>query len=114
MSFWGLKMANINFTPDAIDDMKKIKEYITEELSSEKSLINTIARIVKHIRKLADFPEIGSHLSSIINFEVPYRYLVCEKYIAFYIIDGDCVHIIRVLYHHRNFNKILFKKNYID
>ena len=49
-------MPNINFTPDAIDDMKKIKEYITEELSSEKSAINTIARIVKHIRNLADFP----------------------------------------------------------
>lgn len=52
-------MAKINFTPDALEDMKEIKAYIADELCSEQSAINTIDKIMKRIRQLADFPEIG-------------------------------------------------------
>ena len=101
-------MAKINFTPDALEDMKEIKAYITDELCSEQSAINTIEKIMKRIRQLADFPEIGAPLSSIINLQVPYRFLVCGNYTAFYKVEGDEVHIIRVLYGRRNFMQILF------
>ena len=56
-------MAKINFTPDALEDMKEIKAYITDELCSEQSAINTTQKIMKRIRQLADFPEIGAPLS---------------------------------------------------
>ncbi len=105
-------MAKINFTPDALEDMKEIKMYITDELCSEQSEINTIEKIMKRIRQLADFPEIGAPISSIINLEVPYRFLVCGSYITFYKVEGDEVHIIRVLYGRRNFMQILFEKTY--
>ena len=105
-------MAKINFTPDALEDMKEIKAYITDELCSEQSAINTTQKIMKRIRQLADFPEIGAPLSSIISLEVPYRFLVCGNYTAFYKFDGDEVHIIRVLYGRRNFMQILFGKSY--
>ena len=104
-------MAKINFTPDALEDMKEIKAYITDELGSEQSAINTIEKIMKRIRGLADFPEIGAPLSSIISLEVPHRFLVCDNYIAFYKVEGDEVHIIRVLYGRRNFMQILFGKS---
>lgn len=104
-------MAKINFTPDAFEDMKKIKAYITDELCSEQSAVNTVEKIMKRIRQLADFPEIGAPLFSIINFEVPYRFLVCGNYTAFYKVEGDEVHIIRVLYGRRNFIQILFGKS---
>ena len=64
------------------------------------------------IRQLADFPEIGAPLSSIINLQVPYRFLVCGNYTAFYKVEGDEVHIIRVLYGRRNFMQMLFGKSY--
>ena len=105
-------MAKINFTPDALEDMKEIKAYITDELCSEQSAINTTQKIMKRIRQLADFPEIGAPLSSIISLEVPYRFLVCGNYTAFYKVEGDEVHIIRVLYGRRNFMQILFGKSY--
>jgi plasmid stabilization system protein ParE len=93
--------------------MKEIKAYITDELCSEQSAINTIEKIMKRIRQLADFPEIGAPLSSIINLQVPYRFLVCGNYTAFYKVEGgDEVHIIRVLYGRRNFMQILFGKSY--
>lgn len=74
--------------------------------------INTIEKIMKRIRQLADFPEIGAPLSSIISLEVPYRFFVCGNYTAFYKVEGDEVHIIRVLYGRRNFMQILFGKSY--
>ena len=103
-------MAKIHFTPDALEDMKEIKAYITDELCSEQSAINTTQKIMKRVRELSDFPEIGAPLSSIINLAVPYRFLVCGNYTAFYKVDGDEVHIICVLYGRRNFMQILFGK----
>ena len=105
-------MAKIKFTPDALEDMKDIKAYITDELRSELSAINTTQKIMKRIRQLADFPEIGAPLSSIISLEVPYRFLVCGNYTVFYKVDGNVVHIIRVLYGRRNFMQVLFGKSY--
>ena len=105
-------MAKIKFTPDALEDMKEIKAYINDELCSEQSAINTIEKIIKRIRQLADFPEIGAPLSSIINLQVPYRFLVCGNYTAFYKVESDEIHIIRVLYGRRNFMHILFGKSY--
>ena len=107
-------MDKIKFTPDALEDMKEIKAYITDELCSEQSAINTVEKIMKRIRQLGSFPESGAPLSSIINLEVPYRFLVCGNYTTFYKVEGDEVHIIRVLYGRRNFMQILFGKSYDD
>ena len=74
--------------------------------------INTIEKIMKRISQLADFPKIGAPLSSIISLEVPYRFLVCSNYTAFYKVEGDEGHIICVLYGRRNFMQILFGKSY--
>lgn len=102
-------MAKINFTPEALDDMRGIKAYITDELCSEQSAINAIQKIMKRIRQLADFPEIGALLSSVISFDVPYRFLVCGNYTVFYKVENENVNIVRVLYSRRNFLKILFR-----
>ncbi len=90
----------------------EIKAYITDELCSEKSTINTVKKIMKRIRQLADFPEISAPISSIINLDVPYCFLFCCNYTAFCKADGDEVHIIRVLYGRRNFMQILFGRSY--
>ena len=107
-------MAKINFTPDALEDLKEIKAYITEELCSEESAVRTVGNITKRIRQLTDFSESGAPLSWIINLEVPYCFLVCGNYTAFYKVESDEVHIIRVLYGRRNFMQILFGKSQDD
>lgn len=101
-------MAKINFSPAAINDLKEIKSYITDDLCSEQAAVNLIKKIMMRIRQLEDFPEIGAHLSSIVKIESPYRFILCGKYIAFYKLDGDEVHIIRVLYGRRNYIQTLF------
>lgn len=101
-------MAEIFFTQDALEDLIEIQRYIKDELYSEQSAITTVDKIKNRIMQLADFPEMGATLSSIIDFDVPYRFLVCGNYIAFYKTDKDRVWIIRILYGKRNFIKILF------
>ncbi len=101
-------MYKIVFSPAAVDDLLKTKRYITEELGSEQSAVNTVAKITEKIRQLVDFPLSGPSLSSIINIETSYRFLVCGNYTAFYRVQGNEVRIIRVLYGRRNFMQILF------
>lgn len=102
-------MAEIKFSPDALADLKQTRTYIEEELCSKHAAANTISKIMEHIRGLADFPEIGAPLSSIVNFATDYRFLVCGNYTAFYRYEQNTVYIARVLYGRRDFMRILFK-----
>lgn len=103
-----LIMTEIQFSPQAISDLQEVKAYISEELCNEQAAINTIAKIMKRIRMLIDFPESGASLSSIIGFETDYRFLVCGNYTTFYRVEDTTVYIVRVLYGRRNFMQILF------
>lgn len=101
-------MYKIVFSPAAVDDLLKTKKYITEELGSEQVAVNTVAKIMVKIRQFSEFPLSGPSLSSIINIETSYRFLVCGNYTAFYRLVDNEVRIIRVLYGRRNFMQILF------
>lgn len=106
--FWESIMAEIHFSPAALRDMQDIKAYITDELCSEQAALHTVSRIMKRIRQLEAFPELGAPLASVVELDVPYRYLVCGNYLAFYRIDRGDMQIIRVLYGRRNYMQILF------
>lgn len=101
-------MTEIKFSPEAVSDLQQTKAYIAEELCNEQAAMGTVANITKRIRMLADFPESGAPLSSIVDFETDYRFLVCGNYTAFYRIENQTVSIVRVLYGRRNFMQILF------
>ena len=101
-------MNSIHYSYEAMLDLIEIERYITEELESPKAAKNIVAKIVKHVRLLEDFPELGALLSSIVNFESEYRFLVCGKYLAFYRVAGSYIYIIRVLYGKRDYLSILF------
>lgn len=104
-------MHKIRFSPEAANDLEQTKNYITEELESEPSAIKTVSDILNRIRTLADFPQIGAPLASIVKIDTDYRFLVCGNYTAFYRIEGETVFIIRVLYGKRNFMEILFGRS---
>lgn len=101
-------MADISFSPEAVSDLQQTKAYITDELCNEQAAVNTIAKITGRIRELVAFPEMGAPLSSIVDFETDYRFLVCGNYTAFYRFENQTVYIVRVLYGRRDFMRILF------
>ena len=77
-------MAKLLISPEAKQDLLEIKEYISNELDSPIAARNVTDKIIKQISTLSDFPKIGTMLSSIINMETGYRFLVCGSYTAFY------------------------------
>lgn len=101
-------MAEIRFSPDALDDLKGIKEYIAQELMNEQAASDTVSAIMKRVRQLAEFPESGMLLSSVIGLDVSYRFIVCGNYIAFYRFENGVVYVSRVLYGRRDYMRILF------
>ena len=104
-------MAEIRFSSDALDDMRRTKAYIAEELCSQSAALETIRGIMDRIRTLSDFPESGARLSSIVNIYTDYRFLVCGNYTAFYRYEQGAVYVIRVIYGRRDFMSILFNEH---
>ena len=101
-------MSNIHYSPEAEDDLAEIKKYISEQLENPAAALNTVAKITRRIRKLEQFPELGTRVSSIVNIVSDYRFLVCTNYLAFYRTNGNDVFIVRVLYGRRDYISILF------
>lgn len=101
-------MCEIKFSPLAVSDLQEIRAYIAEELGSEQTAVNVLAKITKRIRELAEFPQMGASLSAIVDFDTNYRFLVCGNYTAFYYFENQIVHIVRILYGRRDFMRILF------
>ena len=77
-------MTKLLISPEAKQDLLEIKEYISNELDIPIAAKNVTDKIIKQISTLSDFPKIGTMLSSIINMETGYRFLVCGSYTAFY------------------------------
>ena len=101
-------MLNIKFSAQSVNDLKEIKQYISLELFNEASVVKLINKIIDCIRNLGEFPFLGSPLSSKINLETDYRFIVCHKYIVFYRTDAHNLYIVRILSSRRNCIKILF------
>ncbi|MGN0640397.1 MAG: type II toxin-antitoxin system RelE/ParE family toxin [Oscillospiraceae bacterium] len=98
----------IEFTPQARDDFRQIREYISVDLCSETAASKAIEKIIESIARLKDFPEIGALLYYRVEIKTDYRYLVSGNYNVFYRIETDTVKIIRVLNSRRNFMAVLF------
>jgi len=101
-------MVKLHVSPEAQCDLREIKKYIMVELENPTSTVNTVSKITKAIRRLADFPDSGAPLSSILDVPRDYRFLVCGNYLVFYRHEGIDVYVARILYGRRDYMAILF------
>lgn len=99
---------NIHLSDKAQEDLDEIKEYITVDLENPIAALATVTRITKAIRMLLDHALIGTPLSSIVDAETDYRFLVSGNYLVFYRVHDKDVYVDRVLYGRRDFLRILF------
>ena len=105
---WVSLMYNLHYSAESRDDLAQTKKHISEEFDNPTAATRMVAYITKRIRGLKQFPEMGALLSSIVDIETNYRFLVCKNYLAFYRIDEKDVYIIRVLHGRRDYISILF------
>ncbi len=101
-------MYKLKISPEAKNDLAQIKVYISQELCNPKAALNLVSNITKKIRGLSEYPEIGSPLSSILNIQTDYRFLVCANYLIFYRYEDGIVFVSRILYGRRDYMRILF------
>lgn len=101
-------MYKVVFSPLAIKDLEEVRLHITQELCNEQAAQKILSGIMRDIRRLSQFPESSPLLSSMVDFETDYRFLVCGNYVVFYRFAQEQVHIVRVLYGRRNFMQTLF------
>jgi len=98
----------IDYSAAAIKDLEQIGDYIAERLYNPQAAFNTVNKIQDAIDKLADFPLMGSSLSSITGIKTDYRFLVCGNYLVFYRPLENKTLIIRIIYGRRDYIGILF------
>ena len=101
-------MYKLKISPEARDDLAEIKGYISQELCNQQAAVNLISKITKKIRGLSEHPEIGAPLSSVVDIQTDYRFLVCANYLVFYRYEDGIVFVSRILYGRRNYTRILF------
>lgn len=101
-------MHTIRINPLALDDLREIKKYITEELENPTAAINVVSSIIESYEKLKEFPMLGGELTAKIHIPTDFRYLISGSYLVFYKVDSSYVSIYRVLYAKRDYLTILF------
>lgn len=103
-------MYKMRINPVAKQDLYDIREYITKELDNPTAAINVVSNIIESYKKLKDYPMLGLELSSKIDVETDYRYIISGNYIVFYKFDDVYVSIYRILYSRRDYVKLLFNE----
>ena len=101
-------MHKLKISPKAKDDLAEIKGYISQELCNPQAALNLVSRITKKIRELLEHPRIGTPLSSVMDIQTDYRFLVCANYLIFYRYEDGIVFVSRILYGRRDYTRILF------
>ena len=104
-------MFEVKVSPQAVEDLLEIKDYIENELLNPIAAQNTVEKIIEIFEDLANYPEIGIPVERYVSFSTDYKFVLANNYFIFYRIKEDCVKVIRIIYSRRDFVKILFGDN---
>ena len=78
--------------------MDEIYEYIAEILQSPDTALKQYNRIADDIESLSEFPKRCKLFESQPERDLGFRQLLADNYSAIYVVDGNCVTVLRVLY----------------
>lgn len=103
-------MAEIQYTPFALDDLVRMWTYIAEELHSPLAADNITAKITSSVRSLGQFPMSGEAVEVRSGSKTDLRYTVSRKRIIVYRYEKmiDTVLILRIFNGGENWLQTLF------
>ncbi|MHB1254324.1 MAG: type II toxin-antitoxin system RelE/ParE family toxin [Candidatus Humimicrobiaceae bacterium] len=107
-------MYKLKISPEAKDDLVEIKSYISQDLCNQQAAENLVSKIINKISGLSEHPGIGAPLSSEVDINTDYRFLVCANYLIFYRCEDEIVFVSRILYGRRDYTRILFADLSVD
>lgn len=97
------RRARVVLAPAAASDLDEAFAYVAER--NRPAALESLARIEAAVRRLGEFPDMGSPLSPE-EFELlqpGIRFAVVEPYAVFYRASGDAVTVLRILHLRRDF-----------
>lgn len=100
----------IIYSKTAVDDLDDIFNYIAIDNYDKNSAKSLLKNITNSIDMIADYPELGKEFLLFDRIKTGYRYLVCKKYMIFYMFENNEVQINRIINSRRDYIKILFNK----
>ena len=102
----------LRYTPQAIADIREVKDYIRDILHNPAAAERIAHSILDSCAALKQFPEIGISLAAKTGFETDLHMLVCGRYIALYRIDQNvgAVSVARIIHAQQDYIRIL--RNY--
>ena len=101
-------MAEVLVSKEARKDLVGIHAYIQDELENPNSAKRILEMLKRNISSLTAMPLRGKPLNAILSVHTEYRYLTCEKYRIFYLVDGETVEIVRILHTLQDYVYALF------
>ena len=107
-------MYKLKISPEAKNDLAEIKSYISQDLCNLHAAENLVSKIINKISGLPEHPGIGAPLSSAVDINTDYRFLVCVNYLIFYRCEDEIVFVSRILHGKRNYVRILFADLSVD
>lgn len=93
-----MKKYDVEITQEALRDMEAIYEYIASKLYAPMAAARQYDRLAEAILSLEFFPKRCAIMRSRQEYLKSIRRMVVGKYSVFYVISGDSVIVISVLY----------------
>jgi plasmid stabilization system protein ParE len=98
---------NLRYSPAALDDLRRIRAYLRDELAQPQSAQRIPADIVRRSSLLKNTPLLGPALQPRVRRPTDLRYLVCGSHLAFYRVGPDTIFVLRVLHARQDFIRAL-------
>lgn len=106
-------MLKVEYSPQALEDLEKLREYLL--LNWDESVTkNVLKKILYDIRRLVQYPLLGTNLGKIIDLPTDYRFHLSKKNYIFYRLEVDRVKIVRILNEKQDYIQQLFGINNIN
>ena len=99
----------VNISPEAINDINGIYEYISQVLCEENIAVGMVKLLQKSILSLDELPNRFKYFNNEPWKNRGVHIMPVKKYLVFYVIDDDrkTVDVIRVIYGSRELDKNL-------
>lgn len=101
-------MIEVKLSPQAVEDLLEIKNYIKIKLKNPIAANNTISKIIETYENLSFYPDVGIPVERYVSFPTDYKFVLANNYSIFYRVDGNFVRVVRILYSKRDFVRVLF------
>lgn len=105
-------MSKVFISPEAARDLSQIKQYISTELNNRSAANRIVGSILKDLRSLGRYPELGPSIEALTGFQTELRMLLCGKHIALYKTDNEAVFVARVLDARQDYLRVLVGDDY--